>query len=308
LEDGGVAYSLTGSRTGAPVIVLGGITATRTPADIDETRPGWWRDIVRVNGAIDLNTRRVISVDFLGGCGASARPDQSASPEHGGISTQDQARALAALIAYLGIDTPLEVIGASYGGMVAMQLAALRPDLVSRLLVISAAHRTHPMATALRSLQRRVLDMGRQVGDPGRGVAIARGIGMTTYRTAQEFEDRFEHSPDWGASGPRFEVEDYLETQGKKAALGLHPEGLRCLSESADTHALSPEEITVPTVAVAIDGDTLVPPWLMEEFSSRHGGPCELVSLSSPFGHDAFLKETASISTVVRDFLEGAPS
>ena len=46
---------------------------------------------------------------------------------------------------------------------------------------------------------------------------------------------------------------------------------------------------------------------LLHDYVARAGGPCELVEISSPHGHDAFLKETAAVSRVLAAALEATP-
>jgi len=303
---GGLAYSVANPGAGRPVVVLGGISSDRFPWLREDGSEGWWARVVRPRGGVDPEFRTVIGFDYLGGRGASPPAQRPAGTPLRGISTRVQARALAAVLDRLDcVEEPVDLVGASYGGMVAMQLAAARPSLVRRLVVISAAHRTHPMATALRSLQRRVLDWGVEVGEPERGVALARGIGMTTYRTATEFDTRFGTTPSWECGVPRFEVESYLEHQGRRAVAHLPAEALRVLSESADTHVLSPELLRTPTTAVSVTTDTLVPVWLVGRFVERHGGECRHITLQSPFGHDAFLKEDHLVGEILLEAVGG---
>ena len=91
-----------------------------------------------------------------------------------------------------GIDRLERVVGASYGAMVGIQFACLAPDRVGHLTAISGAHRPHPLATAWRSIQRRIVDLAEAGGDPRAGVELARSLAMTTYRSADEFAARFE--------------------------------------------------------------------------------------------------------------------
>ncbi|MGH8088742.1 MAG: homoserine O-succinyltransferase MetX, partial [Stenotrophomonas sp.] len=66
-----------------------------------------------------------------------------------------------------------------------------------------------------------------------------------------------------------------------------------------DLHRVDPAAIDVPTVVVAVEGDRLVPladlVGLVEGLG-RHGS---LRVLRSPYGHDAFLKETDRIDAIL---------
>jgi Homoserine acetyltransferase len=99
--------------------------------------------------ALNTETHRILSVDFTDG---GRRPD--GRPERV-VTTHDQAALIVELLDELGIEQLAAVIGASYGGMVALALAERWPERVAQLVVIGAAHEPHPMAVGLRTIQRR---------------------------------------------------------------------------------------------------------------------------------------------------------
>ena len=53
----------------------------------------------------------------------------------------------------------------------------------------------------------------------------------------------------------------------------------------------------VPTALLGVDQDTLTPPWQLRELSRRIGAPCWLETISSIYGHDAFLKEEVAVAS-----------
>ena len=139
--DDGVAYELVGP-VGAPVVaVLGGISANRhvTSNALDPQR-GWWEDAVGVGRAIDTTRFLVIGVDYVSTFRGSST-----------VSTRDQADALASALDHARIRSAHAIVGASYGGMVALAFAAAHRARCKRLIVISAAHESDPLATALRT-------------------------------------------------------------------------------------------------------------------------------------------------------------
>src|SRR3546814_14837706 len=73
-----------------------------------------------------------------------------------------------------GVDQAHAVVGASYGGMVALSLGQHFPARVKRIVVISAGASAHPAATALRELQRRVVALGIAEGAAAEALSIAR--------------------------------------------------------------------------------------------------------------------------------------
>jgi homoserine O-acetyltransferase/O-succinyltransferase len=308
-----VAFEVHGPAHAPAVAVLGGISAGRhlLPTAVDPT-PGWWPGVVRAGGALDPDRHRLIGIDFL----ASAEPDEAGAPPlpvglHAlavappttlPISTADQARALARVLDAIGAPD-VTLVGASYGGMVALAFAALEPGRTRRVVALCAAHRPHPMATALRAVQRRVVRFAKDVRRPTAGVALARALAMATYRSADEFEERFGGHAVLHDGRARFPVEDYLDARGADFARRFDAERFLRLSESIDLHDVEPSEVRAPTTLVSFDADMLVPPWLVDEAARRAGGPARHVPLRSRFGHDAFLKEPAAVSAVVAEAL-----
>src|SRR6476620_901780 len=103
--------------------------------------------------------------------------------------------------------------------MVALAFAELFSERLERLVVISAAHESHGMTTALRTLQRRVVELGLDTGSVDNAMSIARGVAMTTYRSAAEFAERFSSVPlRTTPSDARFEVDEYLRACGERFA------------------------------------------------------------------------------------------
>ena len=311
----------------APTVVLGGISAGRHLAPTSaHPEPGWWRGVVEQGGALDPARRLLVGMDFLGGpC-----EDDVLRP----VTTHDQARALAAVLDHLGI-TATSLVGASYGGMVALAFAELFPARVSKLVILGAAHRTHPMATAVRTVQRAAAMLGAETGHAARGLALARALAMTTYRSIDEFEARFSPfaltpgTP--GAAGTpgtpgnpatpgaltpghtpsRFPVEEYLDSRGAAFAEVFTTDRFLALSESIDLHGTRPGSLPPDALLVSFDTDVIVPPWLVDELARRQGPspvhqppapvrqarfPLRHVTIPSLFGHDGFLKETGEVA------------
>ena len=283
-------------RAGAPVILaLGGISADRHVVSntVDPT-PGWWQGLAGAGRVLDLAARRVLGVTLRdGGRAPDGRPAAI-------VTTHDQAASVVAVLDELGVERLDTVIGASYGGMVALALAERWPERVGRLVVISAAHETTPMATALRVAQRQVVELGLATGRTAESMAIARGIAMTTYRTAREFAERFDPAPLCStAQGAEFDVERYLRRAGQRFAERTTPERFLALSLSADLHRVVPERITVRTTVIAAQGDTLVPPAQSRALARRLPHLDDFVTLRTRFGHDAFLTEPARLGRVL---------
>jgi len=291
-----IAYRLAGAE-GAPVVaVLGGISAGRNVFRMRDGVPGWWDEIAGPGKALDTDRFRVLGVDFLGGSHRTTGP--AAGELFPSVSAHDQANCLVAVMDHLGIGVLHGCVGASYGGMVTLVIGLTHPTRLRHGVVVSAAHRTHPMSTAWRSVQRNFVRYAIEHGEGERGLELARALAMTTYRSSREFEDRFAGEPGRRADGRFvFPVESYIVSRGEAYARTYRPEAFVCLSESIDLHRVEPGRIVVPMTLLAVLEDQLVPVTDMRTLRDRIGGPCQLIEISSVYGHDAFLKE----AEVLRD-------
>ena len=280
---------------GAPlVVVLGGISASRFVAAGAGERQGWWPELVCQGGAIDLQRFRVLGMEHAPEDGAGAQA---------AVTTEDQASRLRILLDQLGVARAAAVIGSSYGGMVGLAFARLYPKRLERLCVISASHRPYPPGVAWRGIQRRIVRLGLASGQAEDGLRLARELAMTTYRTPQEFAARFSARQS-GHAPLRFDVCDYLHHCGERFARTMTAARFLALSESIDRHRIEPEGIRTPALLIAVDSDQLAPPEEMQALQARLGGPALLRTISSPYGHDAFLKETQKLSPLLSRFCQ----
>jgi homoserine O-acetyltransferase/O-succinyltransferase len=288
-------FEVAGPAHAPLVVVLGGISATRhVTATSDDPTPGWWNDVVGPERAIDTTRFRVLSIDFLdGGRTPDGRPARI-------VTTHEQADAVADALDTIGASSVDTVIGASYGGMVALAFAERYPDRLERLVVFGAAHEPAPMTTALRAVQRHVVELGLETGQGARGLALARALAMTTYRSPREFSERFATAPDeTRGSTARFPVERYLLHCGEQFAATFPPERFLALSLSADLHRVRPESIRTPTLLIAAEDDAIVPRQQMKRLAASIDAPTRLVPLPTRHGHDAFLADPELIGSVL---------
>ncbi len=297
-----VAWRMVGPA-GAPVVcALGGISATRRVCLTEKPRESWWSEVAGPGRPLDTGCYRVLSFDYLGGSGETTGPGPGqAFPS---VSTYDQAEILLRLIDHLGIRSLHAIAGGSYGGMVALAFAERFPERVGRLIVLCATDRPHPLGTAWRSVQRDVVRLGIETGRAREGLALARALAMSTYRTAEEFRARFEGPPTQQAGRMRLPVEGYLAARGNDYAARHRPEAFLCLSESIDLHRVEAARICVPTAVVAVREDMLVPLADVRGMAARlHSA--RLFEISSIYGHDAFLKESQQLHGIFAAALAG---
>lgn len=296
-----IAWRLAGAEEAPVIAVLGGISAGRNVFQAPDGVPGWWDEIAGPGKPLDTDRYRVLGIDFLGGSHRTTGPQ--AGELFPSVSAHDQANCLIAVMDHLGIDVLHGCVGASYGGMVTLVLGAAHPTRLRHGVVVSAAHRTHPMSTAWRSVQRNFVRYAIEHGEGEQGLVLARALAMTTYRSVREFEDRFAGEPERRPDGRFvFPAESYIVSRGEAYAKTYRPEAFVCLSESIDLHRVEPEHVVVPMTLVAVLEDQLVPIADMRTLRDRVGGPCQLIEISSVYGHDAFLKE----ADVLRDVFHQA--
>lgn len=285
-----------GPAAAPTIVVAGGISAHRhVTASAEYAEPGWWEALAGPHRALDPTRHRLLAIDWLG---IDGELDAT-------VDSADQAAAIVAALDHLGIDRAAAFVGASYGGMVGLQLAAAHPDRVGHLVVISAAHRSHPYATAWRGVQRRILALGQATGAESEALSLARQLAMLSYRTPAEFQERFGAAAVVAGSGVVGSADAYLQACGARFADTFHPQAWRLLSESIDLHRVRPADITVPTTAIGVAEDRLVPLADVAELVAGLSGPGELQVVRSTYGHDAFLKEPDSIGRIVRSALRG---
>jgi len=287
-------YELVG-RVDAPVVlVAGGISAHRhIAANAVFGEKGWADGLVGCGRALDPAHRRLLGLDFIGADGELDVP----------IDTADQADAVALLLDALGIDSLHGYVGYSYGALVGQQLAIRHPQRLGRLVAVSGAHRPHPYASAWRALQRRAVALGQLQCAESHGLALARQFAMLSYRTPEEFGERFDAQPEVVNGRVRVAAEDYLDAAGAQYVARTRVNAYLRLSESIDLHRVEPAAIGVPTLVVAVEGDRLVPLSDLVSLVEGLGTRGSLRVLRSPYGHDAFLKETDRIDAILANAL-----
>jgi homoserine O-acetyltransferase len=287
-----VRVSAVGDRSKPAVVVLGGISGDCFPCLRPDGSRGWWSGLTGPGTAIDPARFYVIGVNYAADLTGQAAP-----------TTFDQARVLAAALDTIGIVQPVTMVGASYGGMVALALAEAEPERVAKLVIIGAADGPHPAATAARELQRRVVALGIEAGRGDEALAIARGMAMLTYRTPQEFAVRFDGGIDEMHPTTASHPGGYLRARGQAFLSVMSPQRFLSLSASIDRHRVHPERITAPTLLIGADSDQIAFPEQMRALEQKLGGLSELHLIDSLFGHDMFLKEAARVGRIVAPFI-----
>ncbi|NVJ60177.1 MAG: homoserine O-succinyltransferase [Gammaproteobacteria bacterium] len=298
VSDGKVAYSIYGDLQQPTVLILGGISASKDVAHKSgDYSSGWWDSFVGSEQVINTREYSVLSIDYLGGNGASSNPNADVGTPEGAVSTSDQARALAIVLNQLNISQLFAAIGSSYGGMVILSLLQQYPELTQQALVISAADKAHPQSSGLRFIQRQIV----QECGAEKGLALARALAMITYRSPEEFEQRFgayELNPAKHFSN---DLTSYLLSRGRSFAECFNSDAFLRLSESIDLHRVDASKIETPLTCISVVSDQLIPAHTIKHMAQKCGANFQ--SIDSLYGHDAFLKETEKLNVILHSFL-----
>ena len=308
-----VAYRHDGPGPGvAPqVLVVHALTGSADAAG------DWWEPLIGPGRALDTDRIGVLAANLLGGRYGTTGPtsiDPTTRLPFGGsfpsVSTRDQARAQWRLLDALGVDRLELVTGGSLGGMVALEVALERPDAVREVMPIAAPAATGPMAIAWNHLQIELIDrLGLD------GLALARELAMTTYRSEVDFDERFGRSTE--ADGTP-SIVSYLDHQGRKLVDRFDPVTYRILAGAMDRHDIGSGRgglggafsrlATGGTrlTGVGIEDDILYGPRQVHELvelARGAGAEATYREIRSTKGHDAFLVEWDQLTAILAESL-----
>jgi homoserine O-acetyltransferase/O-succinyltransferase len=289
-----IAYEWQGNPNAPVIIVAGGISATRhVSLSTEYPERGWWEAQVGPGRAIDTDRFRILAINWLGSEGSL---DVA-------IDSADQADAIAATLDHLNIKKAAAFVGASYGAMVGLQFAARHGQRLEKLIAISGADSAHPYSSAWRALQRNIVRLNRDSENEAAALSIARQLAMLSYRTPEEFAERFATPVQLENDIARSPAENYLEVCGNKYAAITNTTAFLRLSESIDLHQVNTGDIKTFTTLVAIEEDRLVPVETLAALEQKIGARCQLKRIRSVYGHDAFLVESTQIAEVLSEAL-----
>lgn len=279
----------------------------------------WWSPLIGPGRALDTRHVGVLCANLLGGrygTTGPTSPDRRTGRAYGRafppVTTRDQARAQWALADALGIAGFALVTGGSLGGMVALEVALERPGCVAHVAPIAAPAATGALALAWNHLQVTLIE---RLGTDG--LALARQLAMTTYRSEADFDARFGRRTE--ADG-RPSIVSYLEHQGRKLVDRFDPDTYRVLAEAMDRHDIGRARGGVVAAlgllagagtrltGVGIEGDILYGPVqvraLVGAAADAGVGACYR-ELSSTKGHDAFLVEWEQLASLLGEAIAG---
>ena len=269
---------------------------TGSPADL-----GGWRPFVGPGLPIDTRRFAVLAPNLLGSCyGTRFLRGAGHVKRPLAVTTRDQARLAGLLLDALGVRRLALAAGGSLGGMVTLELCATRPDAAGAAIVFAAPASPTAWGAAWNHVHRMALEAA-----PRSGLALARMVGMLTYRTPLEVERRFR--PRVPGTHP---VRGYLDHHGEKLVRRFTTKAYRTLLDAIDAHDVGPGRGGVGAalrpfrgrlVGVGIPGDLLYPPEEVLRWTRAAGA--EYRELATASGHDGFLLETGAVGALLEEVL-----
>ena len=288
----------------------------------------WWPGITGPGLAIDTNRFFVVCANVLGSPYGSASP-LTENPDTGRaygsdfppVTIRDTVSAHRRLLESLGVRKVIAAIGASMGGMQALEWA-FHPDLVHSVVPVAVGGRHSAWCIAWSEAQRQAIfaDPNWREGrygpesPPAAGLAAARMAAMISYRSHQEFVSRFGREimpPGNENESAKFSAESYLLHQGQKLVSRFDANCYVHLTRQMDSHDVSRgrgeyldvlRSVRLPALVIGITSDILYPLAEQQELAETMPN-ATLAVVDSPSGHDSFLIETEKMSRLVRDWI-----
>ena len=296
-----------------PVIwICHALTANSDPED-------WWPDMVGPGKAIDTQKNFIVCVNMLGSAYGSEGPARE-NPATGKpwlldfpkVTVRDMITASIAVRKALGINKVDLLIGSSIGGFQAIEWAVTEPRVFKRCLFIATAPRVSPYLGATVEAQRMALEAdptfreAKDLSGGAAGLKCARAQALISYRCFDGYGlTQFEADPDTLFAG---RVASYERYQGEKLVRrGFDAYSYHTLCDALDSHNVGRgrggvdkalARIKARTTVVAIDTDALFPPQEGAVWARWIPG-ADFIEISSRFGHDGFLLETARLTAIL---------
>ena len=171
----------------------------------EEMHTGWWDSFIGHGRALDTDKFFIICANYLGSCYGSTGP-ASTNPSTGKpygssfprVTVHDIVRSQLPILETHGIEKLHAVVGASLGGMCALDFAFHFPERVANVIPIATGLRSHGLQQ-MHNLEQIIaitrdpaFGSGDYYGTPGpvHGLALARMISHKTFFYADAIEER----------------------------------------------------------------------------------------------------------------------
>lgn len=294
-----LAYERHGDENAPTVLVCHALTGDQYAVGTEEN-PGWWAGLIGPGKPVDTDVFQVITFNVLGGCHGSTGP-LSINPETGQpyradfptLTIRDMVRAEYHALKKLGISHLAGVLGGSLGGMKALEWGKLYPEFIDAILPLAVTPYYSDYGLAFNHIGILAIESDGDFngGDYEssadlKGFQVARMAGMVTYRSGNMFNQRFARTK----AGEEFNVQSYLNYQGKKLAGRFDANSYLLLLKAMNTHDIEEAVLDVPVYALSFTQDLLYPSELMVPWLEKQKDANWKI-IETDFGHDGFLVE-----------------
>ena len=312
LKDAHLVFHTSEKRQGRVIWICHALTANSNPED-------WWPEMVGPGRTIDPDKDFVVCVNMLGSAYGSESPARE-NPATGKpwmldfprITIRDSVSAFIAVRKYLGVEKIDLLIGASNGGFNAIEWAVTEPERMGRCLFLCTAPRISPYLSATVEAQRMALEAdpsfraAKDLHGGADGLRCARAQALISYRSFKGFQrTQAEEDPDTLFASRAASYERYQGEKLVRRGFDAYCYYTQC--NALDSHNAGRGRggvekalgtIQAPCTIVAVDTDQIFPPEEGKVWSAWIPNT-EFIEISSDFGHDGFLLETAKLSAII---------
>lgn len=285
----------------------------------------WWSGLVGEGKIFDPAHHYIVCANMIGSCYGSSSPEdinpitgQRYASSFPLITIRDIVQAHSILREYLGITEIALCIGGSMGAQQVLEWSIMEPSRIKQSVVISAGAVMSSWARGLNSAQRLALladntlwDESELSGKGRLGIIAARAIAMLSYRS---YEGYARSQPDSENQIEGYRVESYLRYQGEKLANRFTAPAYWSLTRTMDSHDVGRNRggaiqalnrIQARTLVIGVSSDILFPS-SEQMLLAQHIPDAVYHEIDSPYGHDGFLIEFTTLTSLLHEFLENS--
>ncbi|WP_207425327.1 homoserine O-acetyltransferase [Pedobacter sp. SYSU D00535] len=281
----------------------------------------WWKGLFGSNELFNPLDYFIICPNILGShYGTSCPLNTNAGTgepyylEFPSFNIRDMANVQKILADHLEIERIDTLIGGSLGGQQAMEWAIIDPERIKNLILIATNAIHSSWGIAFNESQRLAIasdpSFFNNTPEGGKnGLKAARSLALLSYRNYNTYAiSQQEVSND---KIDDFKACSYQNYQGEKLIKRFNAYSYWYLSKAMDSHNVGRgrgtvrealRKIKAQTLVIGIESDLLFPP-SEQRFLAEHIEGAIYSEINSFFGHDGFLIETETLTTVISEFL-----
>lgn len=310
----------------------------------DDTKAGWWDNLIGNGKAIDTSKFFVVCLNNIGSCHGSTGPT-TINPKTGKIygadfpliTIKDWVKTQVMLSDRLEIKKWHAIVGGSMGGMQALQWSVDYPDRLSRCVIIASTPKLSAQNIAFNEVARQSILSDPKFHDgwylergtyPRRGLILARMVGHITYITEDAMKAKFGRDLKSGrfmyGYDVEFQVESYLRYQGERFSQNFDANTYLLMTKALDyfdptrdyaPDGLSDEDALKLTLSrtrcqflvISFTTDWRFSPERSVELVDAlmaNTKPVSFVNVDAPHGHDSFLFDIPRYRDALKGFLQ----